>query len=121
MSVDQDLTPVGKPGAASPQGPVTGLVNPAPEQTFFADPAMDRLFGVLLNLSSEVFVLREQCAAMQSQLEASGVLQSVPMKSEPTPDEQATRAASQQAFVDHLLEPLLGTQLTKGVPQTGAK
>jgi len=82
MSADQDLT---HQDLSSPQGPVVRPANPAPEQTFFADPAMDRLFGVMLNLATEVFVLREQCAAMQSQLEASGALEAAQLKSEPTP------------------------------------
>ncbi len=103
----------------SPAGPVSVPENPEPEQTFFADPAVDRLFGVLLNLATEVFVLREQCAAMQTQLEQAGSLDAALMRAEPSPQEAADRAASQQAFVNQLLEPLLGSQLTRGASSGG--
>jgi len=110
MTADRESGP-----ATSPFGPVAPPATRLPEQTFFADPAMDRLFGVMLNLATEVFVLREQCTAMQSQLVLSGALDAAQMQAEPGPQEAANSAAAQQAFVDHLLEPLLGVQLTRGV------
>ena len=112
-------SPSGTASQLSPSGPVSVPDNPEPEQTFFSDPATDRLFGVLLNLSTEVFVLREQCAAMQSQLEQAGALDAALMRAAPSNEEVADRAASQQAFVTQLLEPLLGSQLTRGSPSRG--
>ncbi|MFK7966804.1 MAG: hypothetical protein AB8C46_22815 [Burkholderiaceae bacterium] len=117
----ESLSPSGHSSPASPGGPASVPDNPEPEQTYFADPATDRLFGVLLNLSTEVFVLREQCAAMQRQLEQSGALDAALMRAAPSNEEAAESAASQQAFVTQLLEPLLGSQLTRGTPSRGQK
>jgi len=33
-----------------------------PEQTFFPDPALDRAFGVVMALATEVWVLRDRRA-----------------------------------------------------------
>ena len=39
--------------------------NPSPEQTFFEDPAIDRLMGVTMALAAEVYVLRERLRALE--------------------------------------------------------
>lgn len=89
--------------------------SPAAEQAFFADPAIDRLLGVVMNLATEVFVLRERCAAMESRLVTQGALDADELAQEASPIEVHERSTERQAFVDHLLEPLLGTQTTRGV------
>jgi len=66
---------------------------PDQEQTFFADPALDRLWAVTLALAAEVFVLRSQVRRLSG---ASG---------EKTGDEAAEDA---EAFVRHLLSSSLG-------------
>ena len=83
------------------------------EQTFFDDPAIDRLMGVVTNLATEVFVLRERCAAQEAQLVNQGLLDSEQLGREPDPTESSQRAADQQAYVQHLLEPLRGIQVTR--------
>lgn len=106
------------------RSPMSGPVEPEtplPEQTFFADPAMDRLMGVVMNLATELFVLRERCAAQEAQLCAAGVIDANALSAEPDPRYAAQRLAEQQAFVTHLLEPLRGTQVSRGVePQADA-
>ena len=84
-----------------------------PEQTFFEDPALDRAFGVVMALAQELWVLRDRVAAMEAQLAAHGVLQPEKLNAEPERDE---RAAEREAFVAHLMQPLLGEQQTKGMP-----
>ena len=84
-----------------------------PEQTYFADPAVDRLMGVVMNLATEVFVLRERCAAQEAQLAGQGVLNTEQLSAEPTAEQIAQRTTEQQAFVRHLLEPLSGRQVTR--------
>ena len=37
-----------------------------PEQTFFPDPALDRAFGVVMALATEVWVLRDRLAALEA-------------------------------------------------------
>ena len=44
-----------------------------PEQTFFADPALDRAFAVVMALAQEVWVLKDRVAAMEAQLAERGV------------------------------------------------
>lgn len=83
------------------------------EQTFFDDPAIDRLMGVVMNLATEVFVLRERCAAQEAQLAARGLVDTALLGAEPGPQQVHDRAAEQQAFVEHLLEPLRGVQVTR--------
>lgn len=69
-----------------------------PEQTFFADPAIDRLLGVTMALAAEVYMLRERVRQLDGAA-ASG---------DATPGEDAA------AFVARLLEPLRGEQQAKG-------
>ena len=38
---------------------------PLPEQTFFADPVVDRVLGVAMTLATEVWVLRDRVRALQ--------------------------------------------------------
>jgi hypothetical protein len=89
---------------------------PRPEQTYFADPALDRVFGVVMALATEVYVLRDRLAAIEAQLAARGSLDRAELEAEPTPEEQAARAADRDAFVAHLMQHLLGEQVSKGAP-----
>jgi hypothetical protein len=89
---------------------------PRPEQTFFADPALDRAFGVVMALVTEVYVLRDRVAALEAQLAARGLLDRAALDAEPPPEEVAARAADRDAFVAHLMQHLLGRQVTKGAP-----
>ena len=84
-----------------------------PEQTFFDDPALDRAFGVVMALAQEVWVLRDRVKAMEAQLAERGVLDSKKLGEEPATDE---RAAEREAFVNHLMQHLLGEQQSKGLP-----
>ncbi len=87
---------------------------PRPEQTFFADEALDRAFGVVMALATEVYVLRDRLTALEAQLAAQGVLDRAALGAEPSPEELAARAADRDAFVEHLMHHLLGCQVAKG-------
>jgi hypothetical protein len=87
---------------------------PRPEQTFFADPALDRAFGVVMALATEVYVLRDRLAALEAQLAARGQLDRAALDAEPSPEVVAARAADRDAFVAHLMQHLLGHQVSKG-------
>ena len=39
-------------------------VERGPEQSFFADPALDRAMGVIMALATEVYVLRDRLRAL---------------------------------------------------------
>lgn len=85
-----------------------------PEQVFFDDPAIDRAFGVVMALATEVYVLRDRVSAMERQLDGKGVLARAELDREPTPDEVLAGEADRTAFVAGLMEPLLGRQASKG-------
>lgn len=74
---------------------------PRPEQTFFADPVVDRLMGVTMALAAEVYVLRSRLLALESRT-ANAALAAE------SPEEDAA------AFVRRLCEPLLGEQQARG-------
>ncbi len=76
-------------------------IAPRPEQTFFTDPAIDRLMGVTMALAAEVYVLHSRLLALESRT-ANG---------EPAAESGEEDAA---AFVRRLCEPLLGAQQARG-------
>jgi hypothetical protein len=84
-----------------------------PEQTFFADPALDRAMGVIMALATEVYVLRDRLRALEAELAARGVVPADVLDAEPAPAALAASAADRSAFVAHLLEPLLGEAASK--------
>lgn len=81
--------------------PIALTAPPRPEQTFFADPAIDRLLGVTMALAAEVYVLRARLRALEARTDASAA-------DAATPDEDAA------TFAARLLEPLRGEQEAKG-------
>jgi hypothetical protein len=87
-----------------------------PEQTFFADPALDRAFGVVMALATEVWVLKDRLHALEAQLAQRNLLDLAALECEPSEEEAAERAAERDAFVAHLLHHLLGKQQAKGAP-----
>jgi hypothetical protein len=80
-----------------------------PEQTFFPDPAVDRVMGVLFNLAAEVQVLRERNRVLEHLLVAKGVLEPDAVERFRGSDaEEQAIAADRRDYVRHLLEPVLG-------------
>ena len=84
------------------------------EQTFFEDEALDRAFGVVMALATEVYVLRDRVQALERLLIESGVIGAGALDTEPDPAEIAEREADRDAFVAHLMDNLLGRQVSKG-------
>ena len=79
-----------------------------PEQTFFADPAIDRLMGVTMALAAEVYLLRSRLHALER---AGNFPQGTGIA---TAEERAAEQRDAAAFVAHLLEPVLGEQASRG-------
>ena len=101
-----DKSPTSDPGEAG---------KPArPEQTFFDDPAIDRAFGVVMALATEVYILRDRVRALEALLGERGVIEPGALDAEPDPETLARTAADREAFVAHLMENLLGRQASKG-------
>ena len=87
---------------------------PQPEQTFFADPAIDRLLGFAMTLATEVWVLRDRLAALEGVLAAHGVIERGAVDAAPPGD--GAGPADRTAFVGHLMDNLLGKQASQGAP-----
>ena len=96
---------------ASPQPPGSPA-QPLPEQTFFADPALDRLMGITMALASEVYVLRSRLRQLERALDAGGVLPAGGAAS----SAELAQAERQDAdaFVAHILQAALGDQQARG-------
>lgn len=77
------------------------------EMTFFKDPAIDKLMGIVLNLGSEVFMLRSQFRAVEQLLDRQGIVTRADIEALSASDEfrQAMMQES-RAFAAHLLGPL---------------
>lgn len=90
---------------------------PLPEQTFFNDPAIDRVLGVAMTLAAEVWVLRDRVRAMEALLTTGGALRAGALDAyAPAPAEAETIAQDREAFVAQLMQNLLGQQASKGAP-----
>jgi hypothetical protein len=85
---------------------------PRPEQTFFADPAIDRLLAVTMALASEVYMLRSRVRVLERAHEAAG--HDIAAAATLSPEAAEAERADAAAFVAHLLEPSLGEQPARG-------
>jgi hypothetical protein len=86
-----------------------------PEQKFFNDPALDRTFGVVMALATEVYVLRDRQRAIENVLVTQGVLDLETLNAEPSDEERAATELDRNEFVSHLMESLSGHQVSKGL------
>lgn len=85
-----------------------------PEQRFFDDPALDRLYGLTWALATEVYVLRDRVEALETALAEHGAVDLEALREEASPEDLAARAADRQAFVDGLFVNMMGHQQSKG-------
>ena len=85
-----------------------------PEQTFFDDPALDRAFGVVMALATEVYVQRDRLRALERQLQEGNVIKIADLDQEPSDAERQADALDREQFVEGLLINLLGSQQAKG-------
>ena len=91
-----------------------------PEQTFFPDPAVDRVMGVLFNLAAEVQVLRERNRVLEQLLAAKGVLaQDEVERFRGSEAQEQAIAEDRKAYVRHLLEPVLGRAASRNDVEAG--
>ena len=89
------------------------VVGPQAEQTFFADPAIDRLVGMVFALTAEVHVMRDRLALLEDALKQRGVDLSALDDAVPEGALEARIAADRTALVQHLLEGLPGRLASK--------
>lgn len=84
------------------------------EQTFFDDPALDSLLGVLMALATEHYVLRDRVRVLEEQLSAAGQIDPSALRAAPPPEERVSAQQDASAFVADLLRPILGIQESVG-------
>lgn len=85
------------------------------EQTFFQDPVLDRVLGMVMALSAEVAVLRDRQQRLEWALEGAGVMPAEALREfAPSAEQAAAQAKEREAIAAALLENLLGRQKSKG-------
>ena len=94
--------------------------SPQAEQTYFPDPATDRIMGVILNLAAEVQVLRDRNRVLEHTLEAKGVLKHGEIDAFSGDDGlEQSLADDRRDYVRHLLEPVLGLAASRNDRDAG--
>jgi hypothetical protein len=89
------------------------VVGPNAEQTFFADPAIDRLVGMVFALTAEVHAMRDRLALLEDALKQRGIDVSALDSTVPEAALDAKLAADRAALVQHVLEGLGGRLASK--------
>ena len=88
-----------------------------PEPTYFPDPVVDRLMGVVMSLASEVWILNDRLSAMERVLADKGLVTEVDRQAWAADAKaQAELDGQRDAFVRGLMDNLLGVQVSRGVP-----
>lgn len=97
----------------------TGLPH-KPEQTFFADSAIDRVLAMVMTLAAELHVTRDRLATLEAMLEDRGLLEPGALDAfQPTPEQAARLDADRRAFVAELMQQTLGLEVSLGAPEDG--
>ena len=87
-----------------------------PEQTFFADPALDRALAMIMTLGAELYVTRDHVHVLEALLVSKGVLEPDEVERyAPDPAAAEARSADRDAFVHALMANVQGHQVSKGV------
>jgi hypothetical protein len=80
---------------------------PSAPQTFFPDPAVDRLTSTVLRLAEELWVLTERMAAFEALAARRGVMPAEDLAAfQFTPDEDEAVRADRGRFIRRILDPL---------------
>jgi hypothetical protein len=89
------------------------VVGPQAEQIFFADPAIDRLVGMVFALTAEVHVMRDRLSLLEDALQRNGIDVAALASAAPEGALEAKIAADRTALVQHVLEGLSGRLASK--------
>ena len=86
-----------------------------PDQTYFEDPAVDRLLGAVMTLAAELHVTRDHVRVLEKLLVDKGVVQADEVASF-VPDQATANAwdTERDAFVVSLMEALQGVTRARG-------
>jgi len=93
------------------------VVDAEAEQVFFADPALDRLAGMVLALMAELHVTKDRLQVLEHLLETKGSIRREDLdRFEPTPAQAEAFGRERRAFVEHVMDPLRGRLASKSEP-----
>ena len=91
--------------------------DPAAEQTFFADPALDRALAMVMALAAELYVVKDRLRSLEVMLAQRGIIEDGALdRYVPTVDECMRIDAERTAYVRELMHCALGRQASKGAP-----
>lgn len=87
------------------------------EQTFFADPAIDRVLDMVMTVAAELHVTRDRLACLERILVASGTLAEGALDGF-TPSEDVAKRLDEdrRAFVAQLMRATVGEEVSLGAP-----
>jgi hypothetical protein len=75
--------------------------------SFFPDPNVDRVLGVVLELAAEVYVLRDRVLTLERLLEQRGALSRQDIERYvPSAEERAQQLAERDALIARILAPM---------------
>ena len=88
-----------------------------PEQTFFADPALDRAVAMVMTLAAELWVTKDRLRGLEAVLAERGILPAGALDGyEPQAAERSRADAERRAYVAELVRCARGEQASKGAP-----
>lgn len=87
------------------------------EQTFFADPAIDRVLDMVMTIAAELHVTRDRLATLEALLVASGTLGEGALDGFVPSEAVAARLdESRRALVAQLMRATTGMEVSLGAP-----
>ncbi|KMK64916.1 hypothetical protein [Puniceibacterium sp. IMCC21224] len=90
------------------------------EQTFFEDPAVDRLMAMVMTLAAELHVTRDRLATLEMVIEqGQPVTRDVLDTFVPNPAQKEVLDSARQQFSDALMFCTLGVEASLGAPEEG--
>ena len=90
------------------------------EQTFFKDPAIDRLLAMVMTLAAELHVTRDRLACMEMLLETGEPVTKAALDQFQPDAEQAARLdALRRKLSDELMFCTMGVEASMGAPEDG--
>lgn len=99
----------------------TGLPLKA-EQTFFDDPAIDRLLAMVMTLAAELHVTRDRLACLEMLLESGQHVTRAALDGfQPTPEQAERLEAARKALSSELMACTLGVEASLGAPEEGVE
>jgi hypothetical protein len=97
----------------------TGLPLKA-EQTFFDDPAIDRLLSMVMTLAAELHVTRDRLACLEMLLESGQpVTREALDRFQPSDAQKETLDAARRALSSELMFCTMGIEASLGAPEEG--